>query len=61
MRIRCGECKELLKKEDNVVLNEMNCLTHETCYRFVPSFIKDTGTYASMIEKYWFFQEEYIN
>lgn len=58
MTCLCGECKELLKKEDQVILNEMNCLAHKTCYRFAASFIKDSGTYSDMIEKYWFFQEQ---
>ncbi|KEZ47746.1 hypothetical protein AZ46_0220355 [Metabacillus indicus LMG 22858] len=56
MQIRCGECKKALSLADEVVMNQMNCLTHKECYLHAPSFVIDAGTYKYMIEKYWFFQ-----
>lgn len=59
--IKCQGCKEVLKDNDYVILDMLNGLTHFACYNrhYYQSVegIKNVGTYLTMKETYWFFDE----
>ncbi|AST92993.1 hypothetical protein BC6307_17860 [Sutcliffiella cohnii] len=57
MEIHCGECTVELKHEDLVIMNQAHTLTHSHCYKQHGSYIKDTGTYEHIKNKYWFYKK----
>jgi hypothetical protein len=58
MKIHCAGCRDVLKDEDVVIMDQMNGLTHKFCYDLVAEWIKDVDTYQNLKEKYWFFREK---
>jgi hypothetical protein len=50
--ICCGVCYVELKKEDMLIMDDMNCLKHKDCYDLHTKFIKDEDTYQNIRKKF---------
>lgn len=57
LKIHCPICKNIFQKNDEVVKDFINTITHSACYTGRYEFITDRGTYMEIVEKYPFFQE----
>lgn len=58
VRLCCGNCRELVRLNERVYLDEINTVIHMRCYHSSYAFrIKDRGTYREIIEKYSFFDD----
>ncbi|MCA1031335.1 hypothetical protein LCL95_09885 [Bacillus timonensis] len=55
-RYRCPSCGEYIKREDYLVIDEMNGLRHKDCPRRHLTPIKDEGTFTEIAKKYPFFE-----
>lgn len=57
MAARCPVCENYFKSGDLIHLDDFNSMRHRECYEHEPKYIKDTGTYHEIIEKYSFFRD----
>jgi len=56
IRLRCGNCKEVVRLKERIFLDELNTVIHQKCYS--SNFaIKDRGTFREIIERHSFFED----
>jgi len=54
----CTNCKRHYRRNDKVVLDTMNSILHESCYKELTKFpIRDRGTYSEIVNRYEFFED----
>lgn len=58
-QLRCPVCREFVKMDDKVIMDEVNTIVHVKCYYVSthPLSIKDQGTFHKMILKYDYFKD----
>ena len=57
VNITCPACKELIEATSIIIIDSVNTLTHKECYLGEIDFIKDTGRYSEIAEKFPYFYE----
>ena len=58
VKITCPKCKELIEATSIIIIDGVNTLTHKECYLGEIDFIKDSGRYSDIAEKFPYF---YVN
>ena len=48
----CSQCKAEFKDDDKVVLDIMDTLTHESCYKDNEGFLVTSGSFKDLYESY---------
>jgi len=59
MKIRCPECKNYFNNKEQLYLDTLNTLRHKSCYSYSLEYIKDSGTFGELKNKYFFLNEHF--
>lgn len=54
IRLCCAMCKKVVELSDQVILNELYTISHQSCEWEYPFPTKDSGTFEEMLNKYSF-------